>query len=62
MSLNCFERDQIRHEIEWIESKIASLVPLMARKPSVITQINDLRRQVKEREVSLAFDSYAGRK
>jgi hypothetical protein len=32
MPLNCFERDRIQHEIEWIKNKIAELTPLMARR------------------------------
>jgi hypothetical protein len=60
--LNYFERRQIQVEIDWLKNKIATLTPLMARKPSVIRQVNDLKRQITEREVSLAFNDRAGRK
>ena len=46
---------QAHHEIEWLKNKIEILKPLLAKKPSVARQIKDLERQIRERELAIAY-------
>jgi hypothetical protein len=46
---------QAYHEIEWLKNKIETLKPLLAKKPSVARQIKDLERQIRERELAIAY-------
>jgi hypothetical protein len=62
MSLNCFDRQQIQHEIDWLVKKLAEVRIKAHRKTSAVQEMRDIERQIKEREVSLAFDDRAGRK
>jgi hypothetical protein len=43
------------HEIEWLKTKIAGLEKQLEKKPSVAKEIKDLNRQIKERELAIAF-------
>jgi hypothetical protein len=47
---------QAEREIIWIQNRIQELELLRLRRPSVQTQIRDLKRQIREREVKIAFD------
>lgn len=54
-------RAQLEHEIEWCEKAIAKLEQLLVKKPSKAHEINDLKRQIRQKQVTLAFDpSYGG--
>lgn len=46
---------QTEHEIEWLEAKIVSLQDKIERRPSTKNEINDLQRQIREREARIAF-------
>jgi ribosomal protein L37AE/L43A len=46
---------QAHHEIEWLKNKIETLKPLLAKKPSIARQIKDLERQIRERELAIAY-------
>ena len=46
---------QAQHEIQWLKNKIETLKPLLAKKPSVARQIKDLERQIRERELAIAY-------
>jgi hypothetical protein len=46
---------QAQHEIEWLKNKVETLKPLLAKKPSVAHQIKDLERQIRERELAIAY-------
>jgi hypothetical protein len=46
---------QAQHEIGWLKNKIETLKPLLAKKPSVARQIKDLERQIRERELAIAY-------
>ena len=46
---------QAPHEIQWLKNKIETLKPLLAKKPSVARQIKDLERQIRERELAIAY-------
>ena len=46
---------QYECEIEWTKRKIEELTPLLSKRPSTIRQINDLKRQIRERELMIAF-------
>ena len=46
---------QAQHEIQWLQNKIETLKPLLAKKPSVARQIKDLERQIRERELANAY-------
>lgn len=48
---------QAQHEIDWLKNKIEGLKPQLERKPSVARQIKDLERQIRERELAIAFKS-----
>ena len=43
------------HEIQWCKNKIAELEKQLEKKPSTIKQINDLKRQIKEKELAMTF-------
>lgn len=58
MALTTAERAQYEHEIDWIQKKIQSLSGCR----SAFRQIGDLHRQIRERELSLAFNDFVGRK
>jgi RecJ-like exonuclease len=47
---------QLVHEIEWCKKKIAELTAVAHEKPSVIKQIKDLERQIRHKELALAFE------
>ncbi len=49
-------RAQLEKEIIWVELKIQDLEKQLEKRPSVIKQINDLKRQIHEKEVNLAFN------
>jgi hypothetical protein len=44
------------HEIEWLKKKIAELDKKIDIKPSVAKEIKQLRHQIKERELAIAFN------
>ncbi|CAB4852717.1 MAG: hypothetical protein F2772_11245 [Actinobacteria bacterium] len=46
---------QAQHEIQWLKNKIETLKPLLAKRPSVARQIKDLERQIRERELAIAY-------
>ena len=46
---------QAAHEIEWLERKIKTLEPKLAKTPRVAKQIKDLQRQIRERELAIAL-------
>ena len=46
---------QAQHEIQWTKNKIETLKPLLAKRPSVARQIKDLERQIRERELAIAY-------
>jgi len=46
---------QAHHEIEWLKNKIETLKPLLTKKPGVARQIRDLERQIRERELAMAY-------
>ena len=43
------------HEIIWCKKKIEELKLQLDKKPSVVKQINDLKRQIKEKELHLTL-------
>ena len=47
------QKNQYRHEICWIENKIKELTKQLERKPSKQREIDDLRRQIREREYQI---------
>ena len=55
MSLNFFEQQQIAYEIQWLKNKLESVRIKATRKPSAVREMHDLERQIREREVRLAF-------
>lgn len=44
---------QAQHEIKWIENRIESLQTKLLKKPRTIREINDLKRQIADRELIL---------
>jgi len=47
------QRNQYRHEIRWIENKIDELARQLDKQPSKQREIDDLRRQIREREYQI---------
>lgn len=47
---------QIRAEIRWLENRIETLKQSLTQRPSVATQIRDLQRQIRERELRQVFE------
>jgi wobble nucleotide-excising tRNase len=46
------------HEIGWMQNKISELEKKLVNRPSTIKEINNLKHQIREHEVKLAFDPY----
>jgi hypothetical protein len=51
---------QAEHEIEWCQNAIKKLEELLIRKPSKIKEITQLKHQIREKEIKLAFDPTYG--
>jgi hypothetical protein len=47
-------------EIKWCQAAIVKLEALLDKKPSKIKEINNLKRQIREKELKLAFDPTYG--
>lgn len=47
---------QYLHEIEWLKNKISTVSLGLEKRPSKQKEINDLRRQIKEREYRILFE------
>jgi hypothetical protein len=45
----------ILHEIEWCANRIATLEPMLSRKPSKKWEIADLRRQIKDKRAVIDY-------
>lgn len=46
---------QYAHEIKWLEAEIEKLAKKLAKKPRVQRQIDDYRRQIKDRQNQINF-------
>jgi hypothetical protein len=42
---------QAHHEIRWLENKIEELQPKLQKRPRTIREINDLKRQIVDRQL-----------
>ena len=47
------QRTQYAREIQWLEREIEKLAVRLPKKPRVQKQINDYRRQIKERQYQI---------
>jgi hypothetical protein len=54
------KRSQMEHEIVWCQNAIKKLEELLVKRPSKIKEINTLKRQIREKELKLAFDPMYG--
>jgi len=48
-------KQQLLHEIRWLQQEIEKLRLLLPKKPSVIKQIHEYERQIRRKEVNIAF-------
>jgi len=46
---------QYAHEIKWLEAEIEKLAKKLAKKPRVQRQIDDYRRQIKDKQNQINF-------
>ena len=53
-------RAQMEHEIEWCQNAIKKLEELLVKKPSKRREIEQLKHQIREKELKLAFDPQYG--
>jgi predicted nucleic acid-binding Zn-ribbon protein len=42
-------------EIVWLQKRINELEPMLTKRPSTIRQINDLKHQLRQHELDIAF-------
>jgi len=52
-------KDQMTHEIKWLENKISELSQQLTKKPSKIKHIKCLERQIKEINLKLTFENFS---
>jgi len=48
---------QYLYEIEWLKNKIVTVSLGLEKRPSKQKEINDLQRQIKEREYKILFEN-----
>jgi hypothetical protein len=53
-------RSRMEHEIVWCQDAVKKLEDMLVRKPSKAKEINTLKRQIREKELKLAFDPFYG--
>jgi peptidoglycan hydrolase CwlO-like protein len=52
-------KDQMTHEIKWLENKIDEISQQLTKKPSKIKHIKCLERQIKEINLRLTFENFS---
>lgn len=45
-----YEKMQLQHEIKWLENKMIMVNEKIKKKPSKIKELNDLKRQVYQKQ------------
>jgi hypothetical protein len=48
-----FDADKVKHELDWLEREADKVREEMEKRPSKIRHLNDLKRQMQDKEVML---------